>query len=461
MIDFIKLNVSYLSESDLLKNLFFELKRKTNLSTGEMEYPITGKYYNMDIKVNPKKKEISGSIHKLRNEIKKGQNQNYDDFTFDDLHEMIYHIRDVFNLNLDKTIIENLECGLNINIHNRPETILRKHLIVWYDMEPSKNLSFDDKGKFILFEKSQYSIKLYDKGKQAGHSEHIMRIEYHSDKNEYFSKLGTRTLNHLLDRDKIQMLLNHLYELFCLSVIVDDTQTKIITGPRDKEIFIRGINPKTWLDFQSEPIENENEETRKKRKAKERKAKERFNKTLESIMDKYNLNTIRKEIETKLKEKGQYLLECHKMTDIEQTKDDTSECHTLTDIEVLPGKSCVWSQNTEMSQNDTYIYCQSVTSEKCIITGYDISHQTTNKKYLLESSIKEMKETEPEIFKKLEKEFKPQKKNLKIYDDVCKEIAHRIRRKYQTLRGKENIYKGSLFPLYLPKLENLKGCRGV
>jgi hypothetical protein len=71
-------------------------KRKVNISTGEMEHPITGKYHNMDIIVNPKRKEMSGSIHKLRNEMKKGQNQNYDDFPFYDLKEMIYHIRDVF-----------------------------------------------------------------------------------------------------------------------------------------------------------------------------------------------------------------------------------------------------------------------------------------------------------------------------------------------------------------------------
>jgi len=433
MIDFIKLNVSYLSESELLTNPFLELKRKTNLSTGEMEYPITGKYYNMDITINPIRKEISGSIHILRNEIKKGQNQNYDDFTFDDLQEMIYQLRDVFNLNLDKTIIENLECGLNINTHHRPEIILHKNLIVWSNITPSKNKSFDGKGKFIEFEKSQYSIKIYDKGKQAGQSDHIMRFEYKSVKNEYIRKIGTRILNDLLDRDKIQMILNHLYESFCLFVIVDDLTPEAITDPRDKEIFIRGINPMTWTTFDND--------------SKGRKAKERFNKDLESILDKYNLNSIRKEIETKLKEKGQYLLGCHKMTDIEQTKDDLSECHTLTDIEVLPGKSCVWSQNTEMSQNDTYIYCQSVTSGKCMITEIDISNQTTNKIYLLESTIKKLRQKEPVRFEILLTKYKTSKWGKLNIDEQCKEIAHRIRRDYQTLRGKKDKYRNSLFPI--------------
>ncbi len=431
MIDFIKLNVTYLSESDLLKNPLIEWKRKVSLLTGEMEFPITGKYYNMDITINPKRKEILGSLHKLWNLIKKGQNQNFDDFTFDNLQETIYKIRDDINLNMGETIIENLECGLNINTDKRPETILHKNLMVWSDMEPSKNLSFDSKGKFIQFEKSQVSIKLYDKGKQAGHSDHIMRIEYKADKNEYIRKLGTRTLNDLLDRDKIQKLLNHLYESFGKSVIVDDLNTKTITVPRDKEIFIRGINPKTWITFDND--------------SKGRKAKERFNKALNDVLEKYNLNTIKKEIDTKLREKGKYLLECHKMTNMEQTKDDLSECHTLTDIDPIPVQSSTWSEINEMSQNDTYIYCQSVTSGKCIITGYDISHQTTNKIYLLEKSIKEIRETEPDIFMKLEKEFKPKRKP--IYDDKCKEIAHRIRRKYQTRLRKKNIYEYSLFPI--------------
>ncbi len=432
MIDFIKLNVSYLSESELLK-LPLHWIEPVSRETGEIKYPITGKYYNLDIKINPKRIEISGSIHKLSNEIKKGQNQNYDDFSFDDLQEMIYHIRDIFNLNLDKTIIENLECGLNINTHHRPEIILHKNLIVWYNITPSKNKSFDGKGKFIEFEKSQYSIKIYDKGKQAGHNDHIMRFEYKSVKNEYIRRIGTRTLNDLLDRDKIQMILNHLYESFCLSVIVDDLTPEAITDPRDKEIFTRGINPMTWTTFDND--------------SKGRKAKERFNKDLESILDKYNLNTIRKEIETKLKEKGQYLLECHKMTGIEQTKDDLSECHTLTDIKVLPGKSCVWSQNTEMSQNDTYIYCQSVTLGKCMITEIDISNQTTNKIYLLESTIKELRQKEPVRFEILLTKYKTPKWGKLNIDEQCKEIAHRIRRKYQSINEKKKIYKYSLFPL--------------
>ncbi len=432
MIDFIKLNVSYLSERELLNKSFAWIQSVTR-ETGEIKYPITGKYYNLDINVNPKRKEISGSIHKLRNEIKTSQNQNYDDFTFDDLKEMIYHLRDVFNLNLDDTIIENLECGLNINTIHTPATILHRNLIVWSDMAPSKNKSFDGKGKYIEFEKSQYSIKIYDKGKQSEQPDHILRFEYKSIKNEYIRKIGIRTLNDLLDKDKIQLVMNHLYETFSFSVIVDDLSPETITDPRDKEIFIRGTNPMTWTMFECD--------------SKGRKAKERFNKALDHILDKYNLDTIKKEIDTKLREKGEYLLECHKMTDIEQTKDDLSECHTLTDIEVLPGKSCVWSQNTEMSQNDTYIYCQSVTSGKCIITGIDISIQTTNKIYLLESTIKELRQREPVRFEILLIKYKTPKWGKMNIEDQCSEIAHRIRRKYQTLKKKENRYKYSLFPL--------------
>lgn len=433
MIDFIKMNISYIQESDLLNNHLIDWKRKVNISTGEMEYPITGKYHNMDIIINPKRKEMSGSIHKLRNEIKKGQNQNYDDFPFYDLKKMIYHIKDVFNLNLVRTIIENLECGLNTNTHHKPETILYKNLIVWSDMEPSKNKSFDGKGKYIEFEKSQYSVKIYDKGKQAGQTDHIMRFEYKSIKNEYIKKIGIRTLNDLLDRDKIQLVLNHLYESFGMSIIVDDINPETITSPRDRQIFVKGINPKTWTTFDND--------------SKGRKAKERFNKSLNDILEKYNLNTIKKEIDTNLREKGDYLLKCHTLTDIVQSKDDLSECHTLTDISTQPDQSSTWSENTKMSQNDTYIYGQFVTSCKCIITGIDISHQTTNRKYLLESSIKEIRETAPETFMKLEREYRPQRNNIIKYVDVCKEIAHRIRRKYQTLQVKEVVYMYSLFPL--------------
>lgn len=442
MIDFLKMNISYIPELDLLNNPLIDWKRKVNISNGELEYPITGKYYNMEIVVNPKRKEISGSVHKLRNEIKKGENQNYDDFTFDDLKDMIYHIRDIFYLHLNKTIIENLECGLNINTSHRPETLLYKNLIVWSAMEPSKNKSFDGKGKYIEFEKSQYSVKIYDKGKQANQTEHILRFEYKAVKNEYIKKIGTRTLNDLLDRAKIQLVLNHLYETFGTSVIVDDLNPETITDPRDRQIFVKGINPKSWSTFDND--------------SKGRKAKERFNKALNEILEKYNLNTIKKEIESELRGKGEYLLKCHKMTDIQQTKVDLLECHTLTNISTISVHCSDWSGNTGMSQIDTYIYGQFVTSCKCIITGIDISQQTTNKKYLLESSIKEIRERDPETFMKLVREYRPQRKDMICYVDACKEIAHRIRRDYQTLGEKKNKYSHSLFPLYWPKLEKFK-----
>lgn len=412
MIDFLKLNISHLSKSDLLNNSLFEWEQCVNLNTAELNYPIIGKYFNMKIKINPSYKVLSGSIHILSNEIKKSRNQNHNDFNYDKLKEMIFHLQEVFKLKLDEIIIQNLEIGLNINTLKTPEGILKENLIVWNSKEPSTNNEYNGKGKYIEFVKSQYFVKIYDKGKQYNQTENILRFECKIMRNEYLNKYGINTLNDLLDKVKLRLLQDFLFDTFKDCLIVDNNSTVTIVGPKEREIFKDGINPKYWSRIKG---------MRKKR----------FKDSFNQILEKYSLNTIKKEIENSLKAKGEKLMNCYEMNDFQNIQSD--------------------SQNNEMLRNEPYIYIHNITVRKCIITGIDITDQKGDSLFLSENSIFKIHETDGKEFERLNNEFGPKTGDYKTLNELCYYIAHNIRNrdsnKRHEIKRKTEYYKNSLFPL--------------
>ena len=417
MIDFLKLNVSYLSESKLINNTLIEWQRPVNPNTAEIKYPIEGKYFNMDIIINPIRKEISGSIHKLRNEIKTSQNQNFDDFSTMDIESMIRHLINKFDLVPETTIVENLEIGLNIITTKEPERILNENLIVWDCMTPSKNNTYNGKGKYLEYEKSQFYFKIYDKGKQYDRPENILRIECKIMRNSLLKKrCGISTLKDFMNKDRLKDHLKRLqaflFESFSLCLMVDNLSPETITEPKDKDIFTKGINPLSWISIKGMK-------------------KKRFKESFFQILEKYSLNTIQKEIESKLRTKGQTLLECYEMNDFQNIQSN--------------------SQNNKMLRNEPYIYIQNVTTRKCKITGIDITHQKGQSKFLSQSSIMTMYYDDSKTFYELKEKYGPKNPDKMPLEKLCLEIAHNIRNrdsnKRHEIKRKITIYEKSLFPI--------------
>ena len=417
MLDFNKWNISYLKENELLENPLINWMQNIFLETGELKYPIIGKYYNLIFKINPTRKEISGSLHKLFNELKFNQNQNYNDFTYNDLKQVIFHLKDVFGLNLEKTIIENLEIGLNINTSKMPASILDENLIVWKNIQKSKNIDYDGKGKYIQFDQTQFYFKIYDKGNQYEQDKNILRLECKIVRNELLNKFRISNVSDLLNKDCIKALLNFLYESISECIIVDNLTPGTIIEPNEKEIFTNGINPMMWNNF------------------KNRTEKKRFKDKFISIIEKYDLQTIKKEIVNKSIAKGESLF-CYDLNDLQQPERIIS--------------------NTDLLRNELYIYVQSVTPKKCIITGIDISHQKGESKFLSAKSIENISESDPETFLKLLRLFSPRNAKEMTFKKLCQEVAHNIRNSDSNARQKfmkNSIYfENSMFPI-----EEIKG----
>lgn len=412
MIDFNKLNISYLCETDLLENNLIDWHQYTNLQTGEMIYPIRGKYNNINIKVNPTRKELNGSIHRLYNILNEKGDHNHNDFNFNQIGWTIEHLKKLLSLDLHKTKIENIEVGLNIETKEDPTIILNDNLIVWSYKEPSKNNEYNGKGKYIEFETSQYFFKIYDKGKQYETGTFILRIETKIIRNETLKKIGLSNLFDLTSKAKINRLLEFLYQSFDNVVMIDKYPLECIKNPKEKEIIQNGINPKYWTSING-----------MKRK--------RFKKKFDDIIEKHNLNQTYKEIKTKLKDKGQKLLECYEMNDFVNGTIDP--------------------KNSKMLRNEPYIYIHNITQRICKITGIDISHQKEESRFLSKVSIMKLYETDKKVFEDLKNRFGPRKPEKMTFDKLCLEIAHNIRNRDSNKRHemvrKTEFYRNSLFPL--------------
>ncbi len=432
MIDFIKLNISYLSDKErksIITNPEFNCKQTFDVITGELEYPIKGVYKDtINIIINTKRMELNGSLHQLHNVLTKGEKQNFDDLSINDTIGTVFHLKEKFNLQLKIIKIENLEFGPNIKCSISPEEILRKKTIVWDGEMPSKNFKYSNKGKYLEFERTQYSLKIYDKGKQNTLPYHLMRIEYKAKCNQSVRKLGFRVLSDLLDVSKYDDAIQLLKNTFDKTIIVDSIDSKRIDLYKDRMNFEKAINPITWANLDNTD--------------KDRKAKERLRNNLLEIIEKYGLNTIKKELVFNLNEKVNELKKCHNFHDFSNIElpDKCHNFHNFSNIE-LHRKG----QSSSMSQFIHNIYLKNVTY--CKITGIDISNQKENKNYIVGTTIRELKEKDFKTFEKLLRRYKTKNWVNFTIDRMIKEIAHRVRRNYQTLFEKKEIYKNSLFPI--------------
>lgn len=296
MIDFIKLNISYLSKSKLLHNPNLEWIEHVNRNTGEISKRLDSKYENMNFTLKPSVHRVHGSIHKLHRSLTTGISQNFDDFTYADLKEIIEVLSERFNINPKKTKIENLEYGVNVNTIFAPKKIINENLIMWDYREPNSDLNFERTGKFKQWSRTQYHIKCYDKGLHYQLPKNILRFEKRVRKSAALKNSGIVVLNDLLNFDKLIHLRDDLLTQFDKLLILDAFDPLDRFTPLETDLFNKGVNPLTWYNFSNKT------------------AKMRFKKKFAALTSNYELDKIKQGIRKDIFRKYDQLL-CYQFTD--------------------------------------------------------------------------------------------------------------------------------------------------
>src|SRR5690606_38051632 len=240
MIDFIKSTIVNTDFSILEDNPLLDFCYKVNPHTGLIRTvnkhgckitPYKDAYYKgLTFKIyDTGTITVEGSLHKYYNEGK----HNYNDFTKDNLNEVLKDIRYKFNIRLEHYVLQNLEVGINITPPlNTTEIIGNCYLHRRNHFENTYN---SQEGKYYQCRYQQYIIKLYDKArhyrvKGFEIENEIMRFEIKHTKMQKLNKLGIETLSNLRYLDfeifKMQLIKEWEYILYYENPIQNNPLSK-------------------------------------------------------------------------------------------------------------------------------------------------------------------------------------------------------------------------------------------
>jgi len=279
MIDGIK--ISFRSEviEEHLGCLGVGMTIHVNDSTGEVEKK-KANYKHLTIVIYPSKTVIvKGSLHKY------WKDENYSDFSHKELIKCINDLSEKLGFNPAEAQLQNLEFGVNINTLFSPFAFCESVIV-------HKQLSFNkfqSRGMQIGFqcERSQYSLKVYDKGKQYIKHQNRLRFEIKTYKMAFIRKTGITTLADLFNKKSLALLGITLQNVYDELIIADQVvETKLTKN--EKRIYNACINPKNWEKF------NRNDRYNKR-------------KLFNNIVEKHGTNQWKKTVARMLDEKWRML----------------------------------------------------------------------------------------------------------------------------------------------------------
>lgn len=255
MIDFIK--VQY-SDKNLLeqyldnKEVFPEVFQRLEINSGEMQPQKQSKLFDTLIVVTQKngRAYVMNSLHKLSNYLKKGQKQNYSDFSKSQIIEAIDNVKKGIP-NISIAELTQLEFGFNIKLDKPAKEVIDG--CVYMHLEEQGNVEkMNGRGYLKRFIHSNYEIKIYDKAFQFHLPWALIRFEIKIKSKRDLQKLGIICLEDL----KSDLVLHRLYELLTKRlnemVILDNFSKSKSIPKKVKDKLYDYTNQSFWADLRKE-----------------------------------------------------------------------------------------------------------------------------------------------------------------------------------------------------------------
>jgi hypothetical protein len=235
MLDLIKFKITDVVLIDKVWNneLLEYVGKSERLYIDEIKEKQTKKFKNLFFIKHQNRLEVSGSIHYFYNDGL----HNADDFYIEYCINAINQIKDLFNIDLNKCQIINLEYGVNINpIINVTDLI---HNLIYHEKRqftrPTTHFSFKLAGN-----EAYKQIKAYDKSVQFPHEcENTFRFEVRSRQAKFIHSLGLFTLQDLT------IITN--YNIFITSLLKEWDNVLLLDNSKD--IDTKFFNSVFWEDI--------------------------------------------------------------------------------------------------------------------------------------------------------------------------------------------------------------------
>lgn len=187
---------------------------------------------------------IAGSLHKYHNAP---NCYNWDRFTFPELVSTLNRLHDDYSVDLSTAQIHGLEIGVNVRLNYAPQRIFKS--AICHNGKAFDSINGKQKKLGIVCEHTDYTIKLYDKGKQTRIEKtngYIMRVELKVKRQRLLEPYGVRTLADLTSLEKVALFLELLTNKLAGIVFFDFSFDTSGLSDSKKWAWERFGNPKYW-----------------------------------------------------------------------------------------------------------------------------------------------------------------------------------------------------------------------
>lgn len=251
----------------------------TNISTGEMSDSTWTNIENFFVKYSSKSAFLEGSMHKFYNLVNERSNQNYSDYSLSQIIDSVDYLRGSFPP-INSASVTQLEFGFNLITQTKPEKIIEDNVFMFKYKPPNYTDDYGVGGCLKQFKKYNYWLKVYDKSKQFGLNENILRIEI-----KYKRRPGFKFSN----INSIEDLYNPTY----LNLLYDDLKNRVGQLTVIDNYLDQSIESKDLISL------NKYENSNYWRKLKENKSTQSVKNEREkfqALLNKYDLNKTKTEI---------------------------------------------------------------------------------------------------------------------------------------------------------------------
>ena len=267
MLDYLKIRVENPNLYDIMNHKDLEFKTVVSVKTHLPSTKYVSEYHFCKVTVfDSGLVFFSGSIHKMWNSLQKieapnrpkvvvkklkdGSIEKYDSYkgfngnqyTISQIQESIKHLENLFSLNANQFIIQNIELGINADVNFNPQSFIKGLLY-----HSGKPFEYRYQEHFAQALHQRYVLKIYNKSNQYKMKTPTLRVELKMITVDQTRPLGIKTLADIntttLDR-AFKLLLKKLDEV----VYYDNTIKKESLSKSQHNRLDRYSNPRYWMD---------------------------------------------------------------------------------------------------------------------------------------------------------------------------------------------------------------------
>ncbi|UPQ77086.1 hypothetical protein [Chryseobacterium nepalense] len=182
-------------------------------------------FENMQLKITNQGAYIHNSLHHFYNKMLLGVHGNYNDFSHSSIISSIGFLEEQIKFPAKKLqLSQGLEFGLNLKMPFDLDNFILNECVLYDFCQASKVPPPNDELVYKEFEKGNYRLKIYHKGRQQCHGENILRVEVKFLDKRDFNKNNIYVLSDLDNKDNLIFFYNKLntlmnFKLMCIDNI--------------------------------------------------------------------------------------------------------------------------------------------------------------------------------------------------------------------------------------------------